>query len=473
MTTDDELDDARVLASLGRLLSAGAPFISMPGIDPATHLPPAPTVDALRAPLEAALTELDADVAQLQPAVASLETLVEDGRLSEPNLESTIGSVVTDRTATASFRTGRRLLCAGDSNTNGTSSQPYRVALTRILGSAQIETYNGGIAGDSSAELLARFDTLLTASQPDAVFVMIGTNDLADGITIPQFQANIAAIAAKCSAFGVPVAFGAIAPKGSSYGSTVAADLSRRNLWLRQFCSQNGHRFVDTYGALVDPATGWLAAAYDDGGNLHWNNAGHLSVARKIATSLGDWFPVRQWPVTALQPGFSGLSNPLMSGTLGSGRPSGWGVAFGSATVVTDTIEAADSSLPAGNWYSVGIDNSAGGGVVYATRTTVIDPAIYSAGEELLIAFWVKDNGDGSSIRVIFTNNNVGIPPDILVGPGTATPGPVFAKVVVPATPNGLRIAIVPTVLAGQVRKMSIGACDVFNLSRAGLAGLI
>lgn len=55
MATDEELDDARVLASLGRILAAGDPFTALPLVDPATDLFPTPTVTALRAPaLEAA-----------------------------------------------------------------------------------------------------------------------------------------------------------------------------------------------------------------------------------------------------------------------------------------------------------------------------------------------------------------------------------------------------------------------------------
>lgn len=54
MATDDELDDARVLASIGRIIGTGN---LLPLVDGATYLPPAPTTDAIRD----GLAELDED----------------------------------------------------------------------------------------------------------------------------------------------------------------------------------------------------------------------------------------------------------------------------------------------------------------------------------------------------------------------------------------------------------------------------
>lgn len=93
MATEAELD-ASVRRVLGEILADGEPYTSIPLIDPDTKLPPAPTVDAIRAPLESAVTDLDESVAQLEPAVDSLQNLVDVGRLSEPTLTSTIGSVI-------------------------------------------------------------------------------------------------------------------------------------------------------------------------------------------------------------------------------------------------------------------------------------------------------------------------------------------------------------------------------------------
>lgn len=85
------------------ILAAGDPYTGMPLVDPDTNLLAPPVLAAIREPLETSITDIDESIAQLEPAVASLETLVQDGRLSEPNLTGTIG-VVADPIATRKAR---------------------------------------------------------------------------------------------------------------------------------------------------------------------------------------------------------------------------------------------------------------------------------------------------------------------------------------------------------------------------------
>jgi lysophospholipase L1-like esterase len=87
VATQDELDDARVTAALGRLLASGTPFDQLPFLSSATQLFPESVMDALDGRYPDAAS------------VASLETLVDDGRLSEPALSATIAGAVETGTA--------------------------------------------------------------------------------------------------------------------------------------------------------------------------------------------------------------------------------------------------------------------------------------------------------------------------------------------------------------------------------------
>lgn len=82
MATDSDLD-AAVRRVLGELLAEGAPYTGLPLVNPSTSLLPDSIVDAIRAPLEDGITDLDEAVGTLTPAVADLEELTTSGRLSE------------------------------------------------------------------------------------------------------------------------------------------------------------------------------------------------------------------------------------------------------------------------------------------------------------------------------------------------------------------------------------------------------
>lgn len=96
MTSDTDI--ARIVRQeLTAILSAGDPYTGIPLIDPESNLLAPPVLEAIRGPLESSITDIDESIAQLQPAVASLESLVDDGgRLSEPELNTTIGALRPD-----------------------------------------------------------------------------------------------------------------------------------------------------------------------------------------------------------------------------------------------------------------------------------------------------------------------------------------------------------------------------------------
>lgn len=96
---------ALVRQELLAILETGDPYTGLPLVDPETNLLAPPVLAAIREPLETSITDIDESIAQLEPAVASLGTLVEDGRLSEPNLTGTIVSEVDGKTY-PSYRAG-------------------------------------------------------------------------------------------------------------------------------------------------------------------------------------------------------------------------------------------------------------------------------------------------------------------------------------------------------------------------------
>jgi lysophospholipase L1-like esterase len=110
-----------------------------------------------------------------------------------------------------------RIVCAGDSNTRGQLAVSYVQMLTERLTGHGITVTGDGVNGDCSFNLLHRLDPII-ARRPDAVTVLIGSNDawstLSDANarnivkrknlprppTLSQFRENLAAIVARLDA---------------------------------------------------------------------------------------------------------------------------------------------------------------------------------------------------------------------------------------------------------------------------------
>lgn len=128
MTSETEI--ARIVRQeIKAILDAGEPYTGMPLVDPETSLLAPPVLAAIREPLETSITDIDESIAQLEPAVASLETLVEDGRLSEPNLTGTYGPVAI--AASPEMSATYDALASGLRQT----SEVYRRATTTVMSS--------------------------------------------------------------------------------------------------------------------------------------------------------------------------------------------------------------------------------------------------------------------------------------------------------------------------------------------------
>ena len=69
-----------------------------------------------------------------------------------------------------------RIVCVGDSNTRGQLAASYVQILAERLSCHDIAVTAAGVNGDCSHNLLQRLDPII-ARRPDAVIVLIGTND--------------------------------------------------------------------------------------------------------------------------------------------------------------------------------------------------------------------------------------------------------------------------------------------------------
>lgn len=326
--------------------------------------------------------------------------------------------------------------------------------------------YNAGIAGNTTAQMLARFDTDVAPYAPKIVVVGGCENDSdpANSISVSTFASNMTAIAAKVRSIGAALVVRTGCPSGSSKSTPNARQIAtdQMNAWLRQNASALGAIAVlDFYAVLVDPATGVYRTAYDSGDGIHPNDAGAYALGQYAADVLTPLLPF--WTPMLPQDNFAAgnlFTNSLNLGELAADTPDGWWLANGVAGG-TASLEPSDF----GNWYTTR----------WATASTanwLCSQGLSMSGRDghtILLTTRVKSNlttgqlgswelAADSSLYVRMTYNMAGKIPD----------GVLAMKAVVPESTTYLNFqAQVPS---GAVGEVSIGQCALYDLTAIGAA---
>jgi lysophospholipase L1-like esterase len=136
-----------------------------------------------------------------------------------------------------------------------------------------------GVGGQTSPQMLLRFQQDVIALHPRVVHIMAGTNDIA-GNTGPtrdeQFQDNVKAMVELARAHGIKVILASIPPAKAFYARPEVRPAERIrawNGWLRTYAHERGLVFVDYYPVLADAEGGLKAELGPDG--VHPSRAGY------------------------------------------------------------------------------------------------------------------------------------------------------------------------------------------------------
>jgi lysophospholipase L1-like esterase len=133
-----------------------------------------------------------------------------------------------------------------------------------------LSTKNRGIDGDTSAGVLERA-AVAFGPEPAAVFLLIGTNDLAGGVKADAIVANVAKILelARATNPDVRLVLNSVMPRAKSYRSRIQ-DLNRM---LQQVAEQTDATWLDLWPALQSPDGTLRKDLTEDG--LHLNGSGY------------------------------------------------------------------------------------------------------------------------------------------------------------------------------------------------------
>lgn len=271
-------------------------------------------------------------------------------------------------TAVSTLPHARRVMLLGDSRTEQNSLSPSTSQrMTRLAdygyavwaqffarGNFEI-TYNAGISGNTTAQMLGRFNTDVLPYDFDELWGEGGINDVAAGSTEAAIKANLASIFDLCDTNGIYVRWCTISPLYTGQASFTAANIAKItniNRWLReQANTRKNFTLVDSWSALIDKTstTGSASSGVlqtDD--NIHQSPKGARLQGYAFAQSflnshdLIDYLPQFAGDRYSLDSTLKQLfDNPLFISTGGTNNSSG---------VVTGTIPANSRISVSGTW---------------------------------------------------------------------------------------------------------------------------
>lgn len=143
----------------------------------------------------------------------------------------------------------KKIVCIGDSITYGF---PYgsNASWTRYLGEATgHQIINRGINGNTTSEMIDRFDRHVIRENPDWVTVMGGTNDVVWRESIDRITWNLREMIEKAEAAGIKVVLGLLVPVEEP---EMEARVTRIRSWTVQYAREHQLPVIDFYSVFID-----------------------------------------------------------------------------------------------------------------------------------------------------------------------------------------------------------------------------
>lgn len=151
---------------------------------------------------------------------------------------------------------------------------------------------NRGISGQTSPQILLRFQGDVVALQPESVHILVGTNDIAGNSgpnSADQYKNNIKAMVTLAKSNGIKPILGSIPPAGYFAwrpGLKPALQIVALNNWLKSYAEAEKLEFVDYHAALARD-DGAIGEEFSFDG-VHPNAKGYRSMARVVGRYLPD-----------------------------------------------------------------------------------------------------------------------------------------------------------------------------------------
>lgn len=177
-----------------------------------------------------------------------------------------------------------RVLLFGDSIT-----EFWQQKMPELFGPQFIDR---GISGQTTSQMVIRFQQDVLALKPSVIQIMAGTNDIAGNtgpLRLAWTEQNITSMVELAKAHGIRVLLASVPPaKAFDWrpGIDPRAAIGELNAWLKQYAAAQCLTWVDYHAALVD-ADGSLKRAYTEDG-VHPTRAGYEAMKPVLEQALAS-----------------------------------------------------------------------------------------------------------------------------------------------------------------------------------------
>ncbi len=189
----------------------------------------------------------------------------------------------------------RRLVCLGDSITDGYTYGQILIQALREAGKPVPEIICAGRSSDTAPQMAARLDQTVLAFQPQCVTFSAGTNDALRGVTDAEYEKALHEIVAKVQARGGKLVLltpceilsrgGKTPAKQEAQQKKIDGRLDAFEAIIRKVAAERGCRVAENRGLMRQAIRSGKTIMTEDG--VHPNYAGQAIMARTILDALG------------------------------------------------------------------------------------------------------------------------------------------------------------------------------------------
>ena len=149
-----------------------------------------------------------------------------------------------------------------------------------------------GISGQTTPQLLVRFNQDVVALRPKVVVILAGTNDIAGNTgpsTIEMIEDNLRSMAEIANANGIRVVLSSVLPVYDypwRPGLEPAPKIMALNAWMKDYAAKVGATYLDYHSAMQDSRHGMRAGLASD--EVHPTEAGYRVMAPLAEKAIAE-----------------------------------------------------------------------------------------------------------------------------------------------------------------------------------------